>query len=145
MSRMAAKESSTAVITCTRTNATTSREVVRCMASITNRGARGDDHRVTSTAPRTTEAVSNTRESAPVARVEYQRAISASRPAGAGRRLLLGGGRRGGGRPEWRGGGGRRGGGGPRRGGRRGRGGPGPGGGARGAGVAAAARARGAR
>ena len=43
--------------------------VVRCMASITNRGARGDDHRVTSTAPRTTEAVSNTRESAPVARV----------------------------------------------------------------------------
>ena len=66
-----AKPSMIAVATCTPMNVVATNEMFLWMPAVTNRGHRSLIQRTASVTPRTTDAVSRTRETTPVARVMY--------------------------------------------------------------------------
>ena len=72
MSEIGAKLSSTEVRMCSARNTIASSDTLRCSASTTKRGQRGELQRCTSATPRAIAAVSRISATAPVERVRYQ-------------------------------------------------------------------------
>jgi hypothetical protein len=76
ISEIGANPSSTLVTTCSTSSTITSSEVSRCSWSTANRGHLGaTEKRTESSTPSTTEIVSSTSATAPVARARYQYAL----------------------------------------------------------------------